>query len=85
MSKPKNHPRLQIKERKLGREQAHGLCHPDGTIEIDTRLEGVSRLVVTVHELIHRHQPYLDEDAVDALGEQIGRDLWAAGWRQVRA
>ncbi len=77
-------PRHQIVERKLGRHKALGLCHDDGTVEIDERLDGEERLEVTVHELIHRHQPYLDEDEVDRLGKLIGHDLWEHGWRQVR-
>ena len=73
-----------IVERKLGRHQALGLCHDDGTVEIDERLSGISRLAVYVHELIHRHQPYLDEEEVNKLGEKIAKDLWECGWRQVR-
>lgn len=73
-----------IIERKLGRHQSLGLCHHDGTVEIDERLEGEERLEVYVHELIHRHQPYLDEEEVDRLGKLIGADLWRSGWRQVR-
>lgn len=73
-----------IIERKLGRHQSLGLCHDDGTVEIDERLEGEERLEVYVHELVHRHQPYLDEAEVERLGKAIGADLWAAGWRQVR-
>ena len=74
----------QIIERKLGREQAKGLCHDDGLVEIDTRLRGCERLEVVLHELIHRHQPYLDEEEVDKLGKEIADDLWGHGWRQVR-
>lgn len=73
-----------IIERKLGRHQSLGLCHHDGTVEIDERLEGEQKLEVYVHELIHRHQPYLDEDEVLRLGKLIGSDLWNSGWRQVR-
>jgi hypothetical protein len=74
----------QIIERKLGRHKSLGLCYEDGSVEIDERLKGEERLEVYVHELIHRHQPYLDEDEVDRLGKAIGADLWASGWRQVR-
>ena len=84
-TKPKPPPSQKVIERKLGRHQALGLCHADGKVEIDARLEGVSRLAITVHELIHRHQPYLDEDEVERLGEEIGKDLWESGWRQIRA
>ena len=79
-------PKLQRKivERKLGREQARGICYSDGLVEIEPRLKGVERLEVYVHELVHRHQPYLDEGEVEKLGEEIAKDLWEAGWRQVR-
>ncbi len=77
-------PKRQIVERKLGREQARGICHGDGVVEIDPRLTGIERLEVVVHELIHRHQPYLDESEVEKLGLEIATDLWEHGWRQVR-
>ena len=80
----KNKQPTHIRERKLGRYKAHGLCYEDGTVEIDERLQGEERLQVTVHELLHRHLPYLDEMEVDRLGTLIGSDLWAAQWRQVR-
>jgi hypothetical protein len=47
-------------------------------------LTGIERLEVVVHELIHRHQPYLDESEVEKLGLEIAIDLWEHGWRQVR-
>ena len=81
MQPPKPKP---VRERKLGRHRALGLCHADGTVEIDERLNGVERLEITIHELLHRHQPYLDEDEVDRQGKLIAADLWRAGWRQVR-
>ena len=68
-----------IIERKLGRHQSLGLCHEDGTVEIDERLSGEERLEVYVHELIHKHQPYLDEEEVDRLGKAIGADFGRSG------
>ena len=81
---PPPKPKRVIVEKKLGRSQSLGWCYADGTIEIEERLAGLERLEVYVHELIHRHQPYLDECEVERLGREISSDLWDSGWRQVR-
>lgn len=45
---------VKIVDKKLGRQQSFGLWHPEGLIEIDSRLEGKDRLIVLIHELMHK-------------------------------
>jgi hypothetical protein len=71
-----------IRERKLGRHGAHGLCWDDGTIEIDPRLKGEKRLEIVCHEIIHHLAPDWDEEKVLRSGRVMGRALWKQGYRK---
>ncbi|MEO6846180.1 MAG: hypothetical protein ABI443_02435 [Chthoniobacterales bacterium] len=64
-----------IKEKKLGRERAHGL-HRAGSrdIEIDPRLKEFQRLMITLHEWMHRH----DLASVDTHSRMEDGDMAAA-------
>ncbi len=45
--------KIRIKYRKLGKENAYGVAHSDGLIEIDERLKGKKHLEIIVHETLH--------------------------------
>lgn len=78
MSKSKLPP---VIERKLGRHKAHGLCWPDGTIEIDPRLKGRRRLEVLIHEFMHVRHPHWTEEHVDSEACIMSKFLWKHGVR----
>ncbi len=78
MSKPKLPV---VVERKLGRHQALGLCHPNGKIEIDPRLTGKLRLDTLIHEYLHFQFPCLTEEFVDSEASNMARFLWKHGVR----
>lgn len=65
-----------IRERKLGKHRADGLCWNDGVIEIDERLKGKHRLRVLIHELMHHQRPAATEEEVDTQSEQMADILW---------
>lgn len=66
-----------VSERKLGREQADGLYHSDGLIEIDPRIKGKKRLDTLIHEHLHHYLPNMPEDDVTKLATSIANALWA--------
>jgi len=65
-----------IKERKLGKHQARGLCWSDGVIEIDERLRGMERLEVLIHEIDHHLHPDKSEEDVAKDAETVAKILW---------
>jgi hypothetical protein len=75
---------LTIRERRLGRERAHGMYHPSTrTIELDPRMNNKKCLEVTIHESMHDALPYLDEFEVTAKAKLIARTVWAVGYRRI--
>lgn len=73
-----------IEYKKLGRRKATGLVEPDGDIiHADSRIRGKELLDVLLHEGTHILQPYLNEEAVDAIGVELSSMLWADGWRKI--
>lgn len=86
MKKPRR-KKVELRERKLGRENAHGIVHnPDSDnplIEIDPRLAGFDRLLITVHEAVHVASPSMAEARVISASKAIASVIWAAGYRRV--
>ena len=75
---------LTIRERKLGREQAHGQYWPKKRlIELDSRLDNRQCLITIVHEAIHDAMPYLVEEEVTAKAKMIAKSVWAVGYRRI--
>jgi hypothetical protein len=70
--------------KKLKRRNAVGLVEPDSDIiHADSRLKGAELLDVLIHEGTHILQPYLTEEAVDHIGVELSKMLWADGWRRM--
>lgn len=70
--------------KKLRRRNAYGLVeHGEDTIYIDARLRGQKQLEILLHEGSHILQPYLTEEAVEHIGAELARMLWAQGFRKV--
>jgi hypothetical protein len=75
---------LQIRYRKLGREQARGQFLPAlNVIELDERLEGEEHLEVLLHESLHALQPHHDEETVARDAVNLARILWVDGYRRL--
>ena len=70
--------------KKLGRRKALGLVEPGSdVIYVDTRIKDQELLATLIHEGTHILQPYLTEDAVIEIDEELSKMLWADGWRKV--
>lgn len=70
--------------KKLRWRNATGLVEPDtDVIQADVRLKGHELLDVLIHEGTHILQPYLTEEAVDHIGVELSKMLWADGWRKI--
>lgn len=75
---------LQIRYRKLGREQARGQFLPAlNVIELDERLDGEEHLEVLLHESLHALQPHHDEETVARDAVNLARILWVDGYRRL--
>jgi hypothetical protein len=74
---------MTVRERKLGREKASGLCHADGLIDIDPRLRSRDRMDTLCHEVIHHVRP--DESVADGawLSASLPSGLWREGYRRI--
>lgn len=81
-----------VVRRPLGRHNAdgqafHALFTPNSTepipptIEIDSRLTGVKRLEIMLHELDHLLHPARPEAAILSENRYLARVLWACGLR----
>lgn len=85
MPKPKKV--IVLQERKLGREQAHGMVwNPDKDnplIELDPKLRGLERLTILIHEATHVAFPTMSERQVIRAGKLIAAVLWAENYRRV--
>lgn len=66
-------------------DQARGLCDspdaPNREIVVDSKLRGVERLEIIIHEFIHAVAWWLDEEFVTRWAVDIARELWALGVR----
>lgn len=84
MAKPK---KVTLLERKLGRENAHGILHwiegsDNPLIEIDERLKGRDRLTVLVHECLHLANYETSEREVIRVAKLVSAVLWADDYRR---
>ena len=79
--------KVKIRERKLGRHNAHGIVHEfdsdNPLIELDTKLKGKDRLIILTHELLHCAFPSLPEKRVIAYAKLIGGAIWAENYRRI--
>lgn len=66
-------------------QEARGLCQPPWKrakkIVVDSRLTGLERLEVIIHELIHAAFWWLDESVVAAAAYDIAKIIWDLGYR----
>ena len=70
--------------KKLLNRGTTGLVEPDqDIIYADIRLRGKELLDILIHEGTHILQPYLTEEAVDHIGVELSKMLWADGWRKI--
>jgi predicted SprT family Zn-dependent metalloprotease len=73
-----------FERKKLGRRKARGVYYPElKHIEVDPRLKGEEELEVIIHEMTHHLLPYLDEEAVEMFGKQLGSALFTLGYRKI--
>lgn len=75
--------RITMRRRKLGKERAVGLAHPDGLIEVDPRERGKDLLDTTLHEAIHVCLPNATEEHVEQMAGLLADLLWRDHWRRV--
>ncbi len=81
MPKPR---KPKVEERKLGREQAVGLCWQGmGLIEIDPRLKAKPALDTLIHEMLHHYAPDWSESRVNKTATQMANILWEWRYRRV--
>jgi hypothetical protein len=70
-------PPIKIFYRKLGKEQALGLAFKDTrVIHIDSRLQGLEKLTVLIHEIMHVQQPKWAEIKVEGNAKELAQLLW---------
>jgi hypothetical protein len=63
--------------------KARGYYYSDThKIEIDERLQDVELLDTLIHEFTHYIQPYLDEEKVERIGNELSMFLWENGYRK---
>ena len=75
--------KVRVVRRKLGRQQADGLCTWDGKVHVDERLKGIVHLETLLHELLHHVFPFLEEDAIDAAAKTMATSMHDDHWRRV--
>jgi len=64
------------------RGKANGWCyHLEKKILIDSRLSGVKRLEVELHEFLHASNPNHSEEAVTMQAADLAEILWKIGYR----
>jgi hypothetical protein len=74
--------KVEIIERKLGRERALGQAWDD-LVEIDPRQCSKEYLDTAIHELLHVAQPELSESKVVRVSRLISSKLWKLGFRRI--
>lgn len=74
--------KVEIIERKLGREKALGQAWND-LVEIDPRQDPKEYLDTAIHELLHIAQPELSESKVVQISRLISSKLWKLGFRRI--
>lgn len=85
MHKPHGNKKINIFERKLGRERAYGLFwNKKQAIEIDPRLSARKYLYVLIHELLHHAQQELTEEGVIRVAKLVSKGVWQQGYRRIQ-
>ena len=75
--------KIKIINKKLGREQAHGIAESDGIIYIDPRLKGRKMLEIVLHECLHILNKTDDEETIIRKSVTLTKVLWKEGYRKV--
>jgi len=76
--------RIEIQDRKLGKQKAHGLAYQnESRIEIDPTQSSKMRLDTVLHEGIHILDPSLPEMKVRAYANRLSDLLWRDHWRRI--
>lgn len=75
-------PNPKITYRKLGRERAYGLAHPNDTIELDTRLKPYQLVLYSIHEWLHLENPTWSETKVKRESSKLAKYLYKNGFRK---
>lgn len=73
------HPKVFYK--KLGKQQAWGMYHSEGVIELDPRLKGEKKLEIIVHEEMHHIFPDMTEEEVTSKAAELANFLYLQGLR----
>ena len=74
---------LKIRDRKLGKEKAHGLAHAPDLIEVDPSQNSRERLDTVCHEALHLLLPDESEVRIIALANRMSDLLWRDRWRRI--
>lgn len=78
---PKKKP-IKVLYSHLGQYKAVGLAwKEDRVIAIDKRLKGISKIDVSIHELLHVLFPELSEEQVTKSASEMAKVLWDMGFR----
>lgn len=71
--------RIKIHYRKLGKEQAWGICHHGEFIEIDESLKGKKKFEIMLHECLHWVNPSDSEEEIIKKSVLIANTIWNQG------
>ena len=74
---------LKIRDRRLGKEKAHGLAHSPDLIEVDPTQNSRERLDTVCHEALHLLLPDEPEVRIIALANRMSDLLWRDRWRRI--
>jgi hypothetical protein len=74
---------LKIRDRKLGKEKAHGLAHAPDLIEVDPSQSSREMLDTVCHEALHLLLPDESEVRIIALANRMSDLLWRDRWRRI--
>ena len=75
--------RLNIKEKKLGRQQRWGQIIENADIEIDPRQDARMYLDTLIHELLHLTLPDLSEKTVRKSARILTSGIWQQNYRRI--
>jgi hypothetical protein len=76
--------RIQIVERKLGREKAWGQCWTgDKFIEIDPTQDSKNYLDTLIHETLHELIPRSSEETIEKCAATLTAVIWKCQYRRI--
>lgn len=75
--------RINIKEKKLGRQQRWGQIIENVDIEIDPRQDARMYLDTLIHELLHLTLPDLSEKTVRKSARILTSGIWQQNYRRI--